>query len=362
MMALAIIPGHPWIAAAKAAGALASPHATGKVQHAQAVLAISLLSVRNLTVAVALLLLLVVLAGARGWSLERKVRRHTAELAYIERRRSRILEDINGSRPLAEIIEQITELVSFNLKGALCWCKIADGAQLGNCPLKLDGFRVIEEPIPARVGPALGTFFAALDLRTKPRPMEAEALTMAAALATLAIETRRLYSDLLRRSEFDSLTDTHNRFSLDKHLESQIAEARQKATIFGLIYIDLDEFKQVNDLYGHHIGDLYLQEVAVRMKHQLRGHDLLARLGGDEFAVLVTRVRSRTEVEEIASRLEHCLDEPFVVEEYSILGSASVGMAFYPEDGSNRDSLLKTADRAMYRAKNSSRKSSPAGR
>ena len=355
MMALAIIPGHPWIAAAKAAGALASPHATGKVQHAQAVLAISLLSVRNLTVAVALLLLLVVLAGARGWSLERKVRRHTAELAYIERRRSRILEDINGSRPLAEIIEQITELVSFNLKGALCWCKIADGAQLGNCPLKLDGFRVIEEPIPARVGPALGTFFAALDLRTKPRPMEAEALTMAAALATLAIETRRLYSDLLRRSEFDSLTDTHNRFSLDKHLDTLIDEARKAASIFGFIYIDLDEFKQINDVYGHHVGDRYLQEVAVRMKRQLRSHDLLARQGGDEFAALVPQVRTRAEVEEIASRLEHSLDEPFHIEGFTVMGSASIGIALYPENGETRDALLNSADAAMYRAKHSGR-------
>lgn len=314
-----------------------------------------LMSVRNLAYTVGLLLAVVFAVGIRGWFVERGVRRQTASLAYIERRRSRILEDINGSRPLAEIIEQITELVSFKLNGALCWCQIADGAQLGNCPLKLDAFRVVQEVIPARVGPPLGTFFAAFDPRTKPRPLEPEALTMAHDLAALAIETRRLYTDLTRRSEFDLLTDTHNRFSLEKLLDAQIEEARLNAGIFGLIYIDLDEFKQVNDIFGHHVGDRYLQEVTFRMKRQLRSHDLLARLGGDEFAALVPMVRSHAEVEEIAQRLERSLDEPIVIEGYTVQGSASLGIAIYPEDGSTKDTLLKTADSAMYIAKNSGR-------
>jgi diguanylate cyclase (GGDEF)-like protein len=314
-----------------------------------------LLSVDNLIVAVGLLVILVLAAGARGWTLERDNRRRTAELAYIERRRSHILEDINGSKPLAEIIEQITELVSFKLKGTPCWCQIAEGAQLGNCPPKLTAFRIIKEEIPARSGPALGAIFVALDPLTEPRPIESEAVSMAVALSSLAIETRRIYSDLRHRSEFDLLTDTHNRFSLDKHLERLIEEARLKASIFGLIYIDLDEFKQVNDLYGHQVGDRYLQEVAIRMKHQLRSHDLLARLGGDEFAVLVPVVRSRAEVEEIAHRLERSMDEPFLIDRYSIRGSASVGIAVYPEDGINKDGLLNAADAAMYVAKHSAR-------
>ena len=133
-----------------------------------------------------------------------------------------------------------------------------------------------------------------------------------ARLSTEAIETRRLYTDLVHRSEFDLLTDVHNRFSLDRELERLIAFARESAGIFGLIYVDLDEFKQVNDLYGHHVGDLYLQEVSVRMKRQLRGGDLLARLGGDEFAALVPTARSRADVQEIALRLEHCFGSPFL--------------------------------------------------
>ena len=184
---------------------------------------------------------------------------------------------------------------------------------------------------------------------------ENEALSVGAKLATLAIETRRLYTDLLHRSEFDLLTDIHNRFSLGKRLDAQIEDAREHAGIFGLIYIDLDGFKRVNDLYGHHIGDLYLQEAARRMKQQLRSHDLLARLGGDEFAVLLPLVRNRAGVEEIALRLEHCFNDPFVLEGHTLKGSASFGIALYPENGATRDSLLNTADTAMYAAKNFSK-------
>jgi diguanylate cyclase (GGDEF)-like protein len=308
----------------------------------------SLLSVRNLILLVGMLVALLFAAGARGWVMERKVRRQNAQAAYVERRRSRILEDINGSRPLAEILEQITELVSFKLYGAPCWCRIVDGAQLGNCPPELSPFRVVHELIPGRAGPPHGTIYAGFDRLTKPSANESETLSTAAALAALAIETRRLYTDLLRRSEFDLLTDIHNRFSLERSLDRSIEMAREQAGIFGLIYIDLNDFKLVNDVYGHHVGDLYLQEVAIRMKHQLRGADILARLGGDEFAVLLPKVRNRAEVEEIAQRLERCLDEPFAAEGYVLHGSASLGIALYPDEGTTKDSLLSAADAAMY--------------
>lgn len=308
----------------------------------------SLMNVRNLILLVGFLLVFLFVAGVREWVRERKVRRQSAAVAYMERRRSRILEDINGSRPLAEIIEQIIDLASFNLRGAPCWCQIVDGAKLGNCPQKLDAFRVVEEQIPARSGPPLGVFYAAFHPRTKPVAYETEALSMAASMATLAIETRRLYSDLLHRSQFDQLTDIYNRFSLETYLEEHIERVRQDAGIFGLIYIDLNDFKQVNDVFGHHVGDLYLQEAAVRMKHALRPDDMFARLGGDEFAVLVPRPHSRKDVEEIAQRLERSFDAPYSFDGYVLHGSASLGIALYPEDGTTRESLLSAADAAMY--------------
>ncbi len=246
-------------------------------------------------------------------------------------------------------------MVSFKLHGASCWCQVADGARLGSCPGDLTAFRVISAPIHARSGPGLGTIYAAFDRLAKPQPNEPETLAMAVALAALAIETRRLYSDLVYRSKFDLLTDVHNRFSLEGYLDEQIDEARRTAGIFGLVYVDLDYFKQVNDLHGHLAGDLYLREVAVRMKHQLRAHDMLARLGGDEFAILLPQVRNRGELEEIAHRLQACLAEPFAGDGYVIHGSASIGIALYPEEGTTQDRLLSAADAAMYVNKHSNR-------
>ncbi len=210
---------------------------------------------------------------------------------------------------------------------------------------------LLSVPVAARSGPALGSILAAFDARTSPGAVEIAALTMGAELATLAIETSRLYSDLVHRSEFDLLTDVQNRFAMEKTLDAMIQTARETAGIFGLIYIDLNEFKQVNDLHGHQVGDLYLQEVSRRMKKQLRPCDALARLGGDEFAVLVSEVRNRDEVEEITSRLQACFHDPFVGDGYFLQGSASFGVSIYPEDADSADSLLRGADAAMYVAK-----------
>ncbi len=312
-----------------------------------------LLNANNFAILFAGLMVLAMLMGMRGWRLEYKNRRSVVSLAYLEQRRARILEDINHSRPLAGILERVTELVSVRLNGAACWCHIAEGATLGNRPSRLstESLRTVEFSIPSRSGQPLGSLFAAFDARTSPCAAEQEALAMGAALGTLAIETARLYTDLVRRSEFDLLTDVQNRFVMEKKLMAMIQSARQSDGVFGLIYIDLDQFKRVNDVYGHMVGDLYLQEVAQRMKRQLRPGDTLARLGGDEFGVLVPVVHTRGEVEEIARRLESCFHEPFVRDGRVIHGSASFGIALYPEDAETMETLLSAADASMYVAK-----------
>ncbi len=333
----------------------------------------SWLSIRNLARMVIVLLLAVIAVGAWGAVMMRKVHGQTAALAArteaeasLERRRSRILEDINGSRPLAEILEEITDMISFTLQGAPCWCEIADGARLGMFPPDQHRLHVVRTEISGRSGPPLGAIFAGLNPLSRPSAkahsprelssIEREALSAGAGLATLAIETRRLYDDLLHRSEFDQLTNTHNRASLDRQMDAQIENARLGAGIFGLIYIDLDDFKQINDVYGHQAGDLYLAEVARRMRQQLRPGDVLARLGGDEFAALVPVAHTRADVQEIALRLERSFDDAFDAGGYLLHGSASVGLALYPEDGSTKDSLLSAADAAMYVAKKTRRR------
>jgi diguanylate cyclase (GGDEF)-like protein len=311
------------------------------------------LSVSHLLMIVAALIGLVIATGIRAWFMERRNRRRIGSLAYVEQRRARILEAINHSKPLAEILERVTELVSVRLNGAPCWCQVVDGATLGNRPVQLpsSSLRTVEHSIASRAGSTLGSVFAAFDVRKECDAEEMAALAMAAELATLAIETSRLYSDLIHRSEFDLLTDVQNRFAMEKTLDAMIQTARESAGVFGLIYIDLNEFKQVNDLHGHLVGDMYLQEVSQRMKRQLRPGDVLARLGGDEFAVLVSEVRNRNGVEEITSRLEACFHEPFIGDGYTLYGSASFGIALYPEDADSADSLLRSADAAMYVAK-----------
>jgi diguanylate cyclase (GGDEF)-like protein len=315
----------------------------------------SWLNVENLIMIVGGLLILV--AGGSAWVmlLRRKVHEQTTELAarkeaeaILERKRSRILENINGTVPLEEILQQITEFAAFRLDGAPCWCEIGDGIRFGNVAAETAGLNVIRQEIPSRSGPLHGHLLAAIALGAPCTVHAQEAMAMGAWLATLAIETRGLYSDLVHRSEFDLLTDVFNRFSFERRVDSLIETARQSSANFGLVYIDLDDFKQVNDQYGHRAGDQFLQQTAHRMKRQLRPSDMLARLGGDEFAVLLPNVRGPNDVEEVASRLQRCFADPLPVDGYMLRGSVSIGTALYPDDGSTKDSLLSAADAAMY--------------
>jgi diguanylate cyclase (GGDEF)-like protein len=308
------------------------------------------------------LMLLVVIVGVSGWAwtLRIRLRRLKSKLAamtYLEHRRSRIFADINSSKPLVEILEAITDLTSSMLNGVPCWCEVTDGARLGQYPEDADRLHVIQEEIPANSGPAHGILFAGVGSKgflgiRRAFVQEMEILSGVAQLAMLAMETRKLHSELVQRSEVDLLTNIGNRRSLGERLDTLIVEAHQNASVFGLVYIDLNDFKPINDRYGHHVGDLFLQQIAQRLKKQLRSNDLLARLGGDEFGVLLPMVRTRTRVEEIVLRLEHSLKEPFSIEGNLLQGSASFGYSFYPEDGTTRESLLSAADAAMYAAKN----------
>jgi diguanylate cyclase (GGDEF)-like protein len=322
-------------------------------------------TVANLGRLLAVMCLVMLTVSVWVWMLRRRVNQQTAaitaqseldaaqerRIAQLEQWRSRVLEDINSSRPLGDIVEHITEMVSFMLNGAPCWCDVVEGPRLGRAPASQGGMRIISRDVPSRSGLVLATLFVALSSGTPNEKDEDEALAAGVRLSTLSIETRKLYSDLVHRSEYDLLTDMYNRFSLDRHLQELIDRAREHSFTFGLIYVDLDDFKLVNDLYGHHIGDLYLQEVSLRMKRQLRTGDMLGRLGGDEFAALVSVARGRADVEEIAQRLERCFDAPFSMEGYVLRGAASVGIAIYPTDGTTSDALLSAADNAMYSAK-----------
>jgi diguanylate cyclase (GGDEF)-like protein len=317
------------------------------------------LNVATLAALVGILLVIVIVVCLWGWALSRKVSRQMKAMAgrveaeaALEKKRGRILEDINGTEPLHEIIGRITELVSFKLVDAICWCELGTSVRLGCVQPIPKNWQVYAQEIAARSGAAHGNLFAALDPHSAANAHAMEGLSMGAWLATVAIETRGLYTDLVHRSEYDQLTSVYNRFSFEKQLQALLSKAAAEERPLGLIYIDLNDFKQVNDEYGHQVGDLYLQQSALRMKHQLRPGDLLARIGGDEFAVLIPNIHGRSDVEEIARRLERCFEVPFDVHECMLHGSASIGLALYPEDAATVDALLSAADMAMYAIKN----------
>ncbi len=153
----------------------------------------------------------------------------------------------------------------------------------------------------------------------------------------------------------DPLTGIANRMQFQLRLSETIASARRHERRFGLIYVDLDRFKEVNDTLGHAGGDQILVEAARRLGAAVRREDLVARLGGDEFAVLVTETRGPDSVSELAQRICDVLSNPFRTGHHDFYLSASVGIALFPEDGDSAELLFANADAAMYRAKEEGR-------
>lgn len=164
---------------------------------------------------------------------------------------------------------------------------------------------------------------------------------------------------------YDTLTNLPNRRSFMNRLVSAIQRAGKDKQALTLLFIDLDRFKQINDSYGHHIGDALLSESAQRIKQCLRGEDLiavgaeeesnLARLAGDEFTLLIHGLNSVDQVAGIAQRIVSCFAEPFEIADKKLFTTASIGIAMYPEDGAEAETLLQHADLAMYHAKQKGR-------
>ena len=323
----------------------------------------SLISVRNLVIVLGVLLIVVFVVVGKAFLLERKLRRRgVASAAAVERWRTRIIDGINHAIPLRDTLLQIAEMLAFQLEVEFCWAEIDVQGTMGNCPEASDrlNLEVIEQAIPAHSGADLGKICVGFRSSTAKRSIEPEALENAVRLAALAIETGAKYSDLLRRSELDPLTNARNRYAFDRALDLAIEKGKESGNNFGLIYLDLDGFKQVNDQFGHQMGDRYLQETVTRLGAHLRPNDLLARLGGDEFAVLVTNLSTGAEIDEIVQRLQTCFDTPFRLGKVVIPVSASIGCAVYPEDATTQSALLDCADIRMYKAKGE-KKRAPAG-
>jgi diguanylate cyclase len=164
-------------------------------------------------------------------------------------------------------------------------------------------------------------------------------------------ELRRAERELEHRASHDPLTGLSNRHRLQCELQYAIAHAAQTGDGLAVLYLDLDGFKEVNDRGGHDAGDRLLREVAQRLQQGLRKGDLVARVGGDEFVALLPGCHDAEAARAVADGLRACLSPPFTLPDGLCRLDASVGIACFPADGSDPDSLLAHADRAMYAAK-----------
>jgi len=174
-----------------------------------------------------------------------------------------------------------------------------------------------------------------------------------------AIERQEARRRLTWLAEYDSLTNLPNRRQLGSCLEEAIAAAGRHGHRAAVMFIDLDRFKNVNDMLGHGVGDQLLVQAAARLEACARGDNVVARLGGDEFAVvlpwLAGAAREAPDAALLAGRIIEALAQPFHLQGQQLFVSASIGIASYPEDGASAEQLLKSADTAMYGAKNNGR-------
>ncbi|AHK80703.1 hypothetical protein M911_09465 [Ectothiorhodospira haloalkaliphila] len=160
-------------------------------------------------------------------------------------------------------------------------------------------------------------------------------------------------TELDRIAHYDPLTGVPNRRLLADRMDQAIARSRRNGWPLAICYLDLDGFKPINDHHGHAMGDQLLLAITARLRNLLRVDDTLARLGGDEFVILFNNVRTMEQAHQALSRLLEAVAEPVTIEGQRLEISASVGVTFYPTDQADPDTLLRHADQAMYRAKES---------
>jgi diguanylate cyclase (GGDEF)-like protein len=269
--------------------------------------------------------------------------------------RSRILEKISSNHNLDAILAEICKSVMVLLPGFACsYCFTVQTE-----PAKSDDERagVSDEltyfELPLHGGGASNAIGKVVV--SGPRSLVAaedqqEVYATLSELATLAVERLQLHQQLVHHSTHDPLTELPNRRLCDSKLQSALEDAVRQEGQLAIVYIDLNGFKQVNDRYGHKIGDLYLKEIGARLHVQMRSADTLARIGGDEFLVIAPVTQS-TSATALVKRLQACFEQPFQLDEHKIEGSASFGLALYPQDGNTAEELKRNADQSMYCAK-----------
>jgi diguanylate cyclase (GGDEF)-like protein len=218
---------------------------------------------------------------------------------------------------------------------------------------RFDGVATVVAPIVARQE-YLGIL--TVTVSSQPERLRAERglhdrLSGVVAHAATALQTARLVDKVTHQARHDGLTGLVNRAVFTERTQEAVADAEENGKPVGLFFLDLDEFKAVNDELGHAAGDEVLRLVAERLLGTVRAGDTVARLGGDEFAIVLPNATDNGEVEAAARRVANAFEQPFVVNDQMLSVGASVGRAMWPEDADEIEALMRHADAAMYRAK-----------
>ena len=166
-----------------------------------------------------------------------------------------------------------------------------------------------------------------------------------------AIERKQIFERLEQAALYDPLTELPNRRLFHDRLQSAVVLARRDRTCLAVLFLDLDRFKEVNDRFGHAVGDQLLQQVARRIRECVRESDTVGRIGGDEFLVLLQGIQVPQDAQVVAETIRTLLASPFVLDGHELQVLPSIGIAFYPEHGDDYRQLIRCADEAMYAAK-----------
>lgn len=180
---------------------------------------------------------------------------------------------------------------------------------------------------------------------------DCELLVFVSTQIAAAIERKQMLARLQQSALYDHLTQLPNRQLVYDRIKLALAKARRENGHLALLYLDLDRFKEVNDTLGHAAGDILLQDTAQRIVQCMRAADTVARFGGDEFVVLLENIDCPESVTIVTERIFDVLRQPFKLMDKEVSIVPSIGLAMYPQHGSDEQSLLEHADSAMYKAK-----------
>lgn len=323
---------------------------------------------------------------------------------------AQILEMIASSAPLKDILEQLVVLVETQVTDIVCsvlllesdgihlrhgaapnlpeaYCKAIDGLRVGpkagSCgtaahrrqrvnvsdiasdPLCVDFREIAAEhhfrscwsaPILSHGDEVLGTFAMYSKTVREPTAADTRLIDMTTRIARIAIERKLAEDRILFLATHDALTGLPNRTLLKDRLGQAISHAQRYASGVSVVFIDLDKFKEINDSLGHNAGDELLKTMANRMVDCVRSTDSVVRLGGDEFVILLVDQSKNTDAtDQTLHRLRATIAEPIHLAGHDLNVTCSIGVAKYPNDGNDTDSLLANADAAMYRVKETGR-------